>query len=63
MPGSDDPEVLRAVLDSLPMGVYLVDRQGKILLWNASAERFFTFAESGAASMMARIVDSDRCGA
>jgi PAS domain S-box-containing protein/diguanylate cyclase (GGDEF)-like protein len=39
MPGSDDPEVLRAVLDSVPMGVYLVDRQGKILLWNASAER------------------------
>jgi diguanylate cyclase (GGDEF)-like protein/PAS domain S-box-containing protein len=39
MPGSDDPEVLRAVLDSLPMGVYLVDRHGKILLWNAGAER------------------------
>jgi|SRR5882724_1954561 len=39
MLGSDDPEVLRAVLDSLPMGVYLVDRHGKILLWNAGAER------------------------
>jgi len=35
----DDPEVLNAVLDSLPMGVYLVDRQGKILLWNSAAER------------------------
>jgi len=36
---ADDPEVLNAVLDSLPMGVYLVDRQGKILLWNSAAER------------------------
>ena len=35
----DDPEVLHAVLDSLPTGVYLVDRQGKILLWNSAAER------------------------
>src|SRR5262249_25926763 len=36
---ADDPEVLNAVLDSLPMGVYLVDRHGKILLWNSAAER------------------------
>jgi len=35
----DDPEVLHSVLDSLPMGVYLVDRHGKILLWNSAAER------------------------
>lgn len=35
----DDPEVLHTVLDSLPMGVYLVDRHGKILLWNSAAER------------------------
>ena len=39
MLAADDPEVLHAVLDSLPMGVYVVDRHGKILLWNSAAER------------------------
>jgi diguanylate cyclase (GGDEF)-like protein/PAS domain S-box-containing protein len=36
---ADDAEVLQAVLDSLPLGVYLVDRHGKIVLWNTAAER------------------------
>ena len=35
----DDPEVCRAVLDSLSVGVYLVDRERRILFWNAGAER------------------------
>jgi len=35
----DDPDVYRGVLDSLKAGVYLVDRNGKILFWNAGAER------------------------
>ena len=35
----DNPEVLLAVLDSLTVGVSLVDRQGKIVLWNRRAER------------------------
>lgn len=35
----DDPEIYRGVLDSLKVGVYLVDRSGKILFWNAGAER------------------------
>ena len=35
----DDPEVYRAVLDSVKSGVYLVDRTGKITLWNTGAER------------------------
>jgi diguanylate cyclase (GGDEF)-like protein/PAS domain S-box-containing protein len=39
MPWIDDPEVYRAALDNLPTGVYLVDRSGKILFWNAAAER------------------------
>lgn len=34
-----DPEVFRAVLDSLPVGVYIEDRNGTILFWNQSAER------------------------
>jgi PAS domain S-box-containing protein/diguanylate cyclase (GGDEF)-like protein len=33
-----DPEIFRTVLDSLAMGVYLVDRNGKILFWNEGAE-------------------------
>jgi len=34
-----DPEVYRAALENLPTGVCLVDREGKILLWNDGAER------------------------
>jgi len=39
----DDPEVCRAVLDSLSVGVYLVDRDQKILFWNGGAERISGF--------------------
>jgi PAS domain S-box-containing protein len=35
----DDAEVYRGVLDSLKVVVYLVNRNGKILFWNAGAER------------------------
>jgi two-component system cell cycle response regulator len=35
----DDPEIYRAVLDNVTAGLYLVDRTGKIMLWNAGAER------------------------
>ncbi len=34
-----DPEVYRTLLESMPNGVYLVDRQRRILLWNEGAER------------------------
>jgi diguanylate cyclase (GGDEF)-like protein/PAS domain S-box-containing protein len=34
-----DPEVFRAVLEALPVGVYIADRNGTILFWNQSAER------------------------
>lgn len=39
MPPKLDPEIYRAVLESLPLGVYLVDRNRQILFWNAEAER------------------------
>ena len=39
MPLFDDPEVYRAILEGMQTGVYVVDRLGKILLWNAGAER------------------------
>jgi diguanylate cyclase (GGDEF)-like protein/PAS domain S-box-containing protein len=35
----DDPEILRSILEELPTGVYLVGRDGRILLWNYGAER------------------------
>jgi PAS domain S-box-containing protein/diguanylate cyclase (GGDEF)-like protein len=35
----DDSEFLRTVLDSLLTGVYVVNRNGKVLLWNSAAER------------------------
>jgi len=35
----DDPELYRGILDGLKVGVYLVDRGGKILFWSAGAER------------------------
>jgi PAS domain S-box-containing protein/diguanylate cyclase (GGDEF)-like protein len=34
-----DPEVFRAVMDSLPIGVYLVDRDLKVIFWNRGAEK------------------------
>ena len=35
----DDPDLYCAVLDAVTSGVYFVDRSGKILFWNAAAER------------------------
>jgi diguanylate cyclase (GGDEF)-like protein/PAS domain S-box-containing protein len=39
MSSMDSPETLLAVIDSLAVGVSLIDRQGKIVLWNRHAER------------------------
>jgi PAS domain S-box-containing protein/diguanylate cyclase (GGDEF)-like protein len=39
IPELQDPEIFRTVLDSLRTGVYIVDRQRKILFWNAGAEK------------------------
>ncbi|MGC9950466.1 MAG: diguanylate cyclase [Bryobacteraceae bacterium] len=39
MPLELNPEVYRAVLESLPIGVYLTDRKRQIAFWNTSAER------------------------
>ncbi len=34
-----DPEVYKTLLESMPNGVYLVDRDRRILLWNEGAEK------------------------
>lgn len=33
--------ILEAVVDSSPVGIYLVDLEGRVQLWNAAAERLF----------------------
>jgi diguanylate cyclase (GGDEF)-like protein/PAS domain S-box-containing protein len=39
MPLALNPDIYRAVLECLPIGVYLVDRGRQIVFWNTSAER------------------------
>ena len=39
MPVQLTEEIFRALLESLPTGVYLVDRERRILFWNDGAER------------------------
>jgi len=39
MPGLASHEIYRAVLDSLPVAVCAVNREGKVILWNEGAER------------------------
>jgi diguanylate cyclase (GGDEF)-like protein/PAS domain S-box-containing protein len=39
MPGLGSQELYRMVLDSLPVAVCAVDREGKVILWNEGAER------------------------
>ncbi|HET7108046.1 MAG TPA: diguanylate cyclase [Candidatus Acidoferrum sp.] len=39
MPGLGSQELYRMVLDSLPVAVCAIDREGKVVLWNDGAER------------------------
>lgn len=39
MLGLDDTAILGSILEDLPVGVYLVGRDGRILFWNYGAER------------------------
>ncbi len=39
MAGLGSEELYRMVLDSLPVAVCAVDREGKVILWNDGAER------------------------
>ncbi len=43
MPGLGSQELYRMVLDSLPVAVCAVDREGKVILWNDGAERVTGF--------------------
>ena len=39
MNASPDPQIFREILESLPVAVYVVDRERRILLWNSGAEK------------------------
>jgi diguanylate cyclase (GGDEF)-like protein/PAS domain S-box-containing protein len=39
IPDLQDPEMLRSILESLQTGLYVVDRDRRVLLWNDGAER------------------------
>ncbi len=39
MPELEDPEIFRAIVEGIQTGVYLVDRERKIVFWNAGAEK------------------------
>jgi diguanylate cyclase (GGDEF)-like protein/PAS domain S-box-containing protein len=43
MPALTDPDIFRNFLENLQTGVYVVDRDQKILFWNAGAERITGF--------------------
>jgi PAS domain S-box-containing protein/diguanylate cyclase (GGDEF)-like protein len=43
MAGAQDPEIFRKALEYLPLGLYLVDRERRILFWNRSAENITGF--------------------
>jgi PAS domain S-box-containing protein len=36
---TDDPELFRSVLENLPIGVYILDRERRFLFWNRGAEQ------------------------
>ena len=36
---ANDPNIFRAILDSLQLGVYLLDKNRRIVFWNSGAER------------------------
>lgn len=42
-----DPSHYRAILESLSTGVYVVDRERKILFWNDGAERITGYLRRG----------------
>jgi len=43
MSASLDPSLFRLVLESIPVGLFAVDHDGKIFLWNAGVERITGF--------------------
>src|SRR5271168_4112236 len=43
MSASLDPNLFRLVLETIPVGLFAVDRDGRIFLWNAGVERITGF--------------------
>ena len=54
MPELRDPEILRTVLESLPLGVYVVDRERRILFWNEGAEKITGYLRQSVVGRLCR---------
>ena len=46
LPAELDPKPYRDILEGLPNGVYVVDRDRKILFWNDGAEQISGYLEA-----------------
>ncbi|WP_321340196.1 PAS domain S-box protein [Breoghania sp.] len=53
-------EIARKLLDGLPDALVISDREGKIVFWNAGAERIFRFSESEALGQSLDIITPER---
>jgi diguanylate cyclase (GGDEF)-like protein len=69
MPSLQEAEISRAVLENLPTGVCVIDRNGKILFWNLGAERIVGYHQHevigrhhGAVLGLCQGGDGTRCG-
>ena len=52
--------LLAAIFRSSPVGLYLLDADGKVVMWNPSAERIFGFTEVEALGRIPPFVDADK---
>jgi PAS domain S-box-containing protein len=59
----DEAEVLRSALESTPVGLYIVDRDRKILLWSEGAERVTGYLRQEVIGRSCRDNLLDHCGA
>ncbi|MFB3895535.1 MAG: PAS domain S-box protein [bacterium] len=52
-------QVLRAIINSAPVAIFSLDRVGKVIMWNSSAERIFGWKEKGIIGMQLPIIPED----
>ncbi|HKS88389.1 MAG TPA: MASE4 domain-containing protein [Stellaceae bacterium] len=50
---------LRAILRSSPLAIFMLDLQGKVLLWNTAAERIFGYREAEALGLLPPYLDDE----
>ena len=50
-------ELLNAIVGSSPLGIYVLDAEGKVTLWNAAAEKIFGYSAAEATGRLPPFVD------